>query len=82
MRTARITRSALRHRAPRHARALQVGRASHIWSLTGNSTPIECVCFDHQEESLFSGSSGGAVKQYDLTAGRVSSGAVLLPMSH
>ena len=51
----------------------KIGRASPIWSLTGNSTPIESVCFDPQEELLFSGSSGGAVKLYDLTAGKVPS---------
>jgi katanin p80 WD40 repeat-containing subunit B1 len=49
----------------------KIGRASHIWSLTGNSTAIESVCFDPCEELLFSGSSGGAVKLYDLTAGKV-----------
>ncbi|KAG5189879.1 WD40-repeat-containing domain protein [Tribonema minus] len=49
----------------------KIGRANHIWSLAGNSSPIECVCFDHAEENLYSGSSGGAVKQYDLTVGKM-----------
>eukprot|EP00953_Heterococcus_sp_UTEX-ZZ885_P032743 17082-Heterococcus_DN1.PRE.2 len=49
----------------------KLGRASHIWSLTGNSTAIESVCFDPCEELLFSGSSGGAVKLYDLSAGKM-----------
>ncbi|CAM9674642.1 unnamed protein product, partial [Phaeothamnion confervicola] len=49
----------------------RIGRASNIWSLTGNSTAIESVCFDPREEFVVSGSAGGAVKLYDLTQGRM-----------
>ncbi|CAM9243857.1 unnamed protein product, partial [Chrysoparadoxa australica] len=49
----------------------KVGRASNIWSLTGNSSPIEALAFDPMEELLVSGSSGGAVKLYDLQVGKL-----------
>lgn len=49
----------------------RIGRASSIWSLTGNSSAIESLRFDPTEEFLVSGSAGGAVKRFDLTAGKM-----------
>lgn len=49
----------------------RIGRASSIWSLTGNSSAIESLRFDPTEEFLVSGSAGGAVKLFDLSAGKM-----------
>ncbi|CAB1105812.1 unnamed protein product [Ectocarpus sp. CCAP 1310/34] len=49
----------------------RIGRASSIWSLTGNSSGIESLRFDPTEEFLVSGSAGGAVKLFDLSAGKM-----------
>jgi WD40 repeat protein len=57
--------------ADKRVNVWKVGRASSIWSLAGNSSAIEAVCFGPIEEHLASGSSGGAVKLYDLHVGRV-----------
>lgn len=38
----------------------------------GNSTAVDHVCFDPDEQFLVSGSRGGAVKVYDMNEGRIS----------
>ncbi|CAM9824071.1 unnamed protein product [Hapterophycus canaliculatus] len=49
----------------------RIGRASSIWSLTGNSSAIESLRFDPTEGFLVSGRAGGAVKLFDLSAGKM-----------
>ena len=50
----------------------RVGNSASVWSMAGNSAPVECLGFDGEEQFLASGSRGGAVKVYDLHEGRVS----------
>ena len=40
-------------------------------SLSGHSTPIECVRFGHSEELVCAGSASGALKIWDLEAARL-----------
>ena len=40
-------------------------------SLSGHSTPIECVQFGHSEELVCAGSASGALKIWDLEAARL-----------
>lgn len=49
-----------------------MGSAASLWSMGGNSTAVDHVCFDPDEQFLVSGSRGGAVKLYDLNEGRIS----------
>lgn len=39
-------------RQPQRVNVWRIGRASSIWSLTGNSSVIESLCFDPSEEFL------------------------------
>ena len=49
----------------------RVGSPSSVWSLGGNTSAVEKVCFDSEEQFLVSGSKGGSLKVYDLTEGKV-----------
>ena len=40
-------------------------------SLSGHTTPIECVRFGHTEELVCAGSTSGALKIWDLEAARL-----------
>ena len=40
-------------------------------SLSGHTTPIECVRFGHTEELVCAGSASGALKIWDLEAARL-----------
>lgn len=48
-----------------------VGQRGCIMSLTGHTTPIECVRFNHTEELVCAGSQTGAIKVWDLEACRL-----------
>ncbi|KAF4525970.1 hypothetical protein B566_EDAN000761 [Ephemera danica] len=48
-----------------------VGKPNCILSLSGHSTPVECVQFGHTEEMVCAGSQGGALKIWDLEAARL-----------
>lgn len=50
----------------------RVGSPACVWTLVGNNSPVERVCFDGDEQFLVSGSKGGALKVYDLGEGKVS----------
>ena len=45
--------------------------AKNIWKLNGNKTPIECVCFNPNEEYVASGSRSGSIKIFDISEGKV-----------
>lgn len=68
--SARLARC-LRHTFGQRVNVWRIGRASSIWSLTGNSSAIESLRFGPTEEFLVSGSAGGAVKLFDLSAGKM-----------
>ncbi|KAL3903464.1 MAG: hypothetical protein SGPRY_011665, partial [Prymnesium sp.] len=40
-------------------------------SLTGHTSPVECVSFDSNEQTVIAGSSGGTLKLWDLDQGKV-----------
>ena len=42
-----------------------------LQSLSGHTTPIECVRFGHTEELVCAGSTSGALKIWDLEAARL-----------
>ena len=42
-----------------------------LQSLSGHTTPIECVRFGHTEELVCAGSASGALKIWDLEAARL-----------
>ena len=42
-----------------------------LQSLSGHTTPIECVRFGHTEELVCAGSQSGALKIWDLEAARL-----------
>ncbi|KAJ1336829.1 hypothetical protein BSLG_006932 [Batrachochytrium salamandrivorans] len=48
-----------------------IGRPSAVLSLTGHSSPVECVCLDWPEELVVAGSSSGALKLWDLEHAKV-----------
>lgn len=48
-----------------------IGRWSSLMSLTGHTTPIECVCFGHSDELVCAGSQSGTLKIWDLEAARL-----------
>jgi len=48
-----------------------VGKPNCIMSLSGHTTPIECVRFGHTEELVCAGSASGALKIWDLEAARL-----------
>jgi len=48
-----------------------VGKPNCIMSLSGHSTPVECVRFGHKEELVCAGSQAGTLKIWDLEAARL-----------
>ena len=44
----------------------RVTNAGNYWSLSGHTSPVQCLCFDPQETYVVSGSQGGSLKVYDL----------------
>ncbi|KAL5035622.1 Katanin p80 WD40 repeat-containing subunit B1 [Batrachochytrium dendrobatidis] len=48
-----------------------VGRTSAVLSLSGHSSPVECVCLDWPEELVVAGSSSGSLKLWDLEHAKV-----------
>jgi len=48
-----------------------VGKPNCIMSLSGHSTPIDCVRFGYTEELVCAGSQSGALKIWDLEAARL-----------
>lgn len=48
-----------------------VGKHGCIMSLSGHSTPVECVQFGHTEELVCAGSQTGALKIWDLEAAKI-----------
>lgn len=48
-----------------------VGKSNCIMSLTGHTTPVECVKFCHTEEMVCAGSMLGALKIWDLEAAKI-----------
>jgi WD40 repeat protein len=49
----------------------KVGNASNIWALGQNKSPVECLCFDAEEQYIVSGASNGSIKVFDLNEGRL-----------
>jgi len=49
----------------------RVGSAKNLWTLGSNKSPIECVCFDDEEQCVVSGSMNGSLKVFDLNEGRL-----------
>ena len=49
----------------------QVGNSSNIWTLGQNKSPLECLCFDAQEQYVVSGAANGSIKVFDLNEGRL-----------
>ena len=49
----------------------RVGNASNIWTLGQNKSPIECLCFDNDEQYLVSGALNGSLKIFDLNEGKL-----------
>ncbi|XP_017774062.1 PREDICTED: katanin p80 WD40 repeat-containing subunit B1 [Nicrophorus vespilloides] len=48
-----------------------IGKQSCFMSLSGHSTPIDCVQFNHNEELVCAGSRTGALKVWDLEAAKL-----------
>ncbi|XP_076330249.1 katanin p80 WD40 repeat-containing subunit B1-like isoform X3 [Tachypleus tridentatus] len=48
-----------------------VGKPNCIMSLTGHTTPVECVKFGHAEDMVCAGSVSGALKIWDLEAAKI-----------
>ncbi|KAF5302116.1 hypothetical protein FQA39_LY10451 [Lamprigera yunnana] len=48
-----------------------VGKQSCFMSLSGHTTPIDCVQFNHVEELVCAGSRAGALKVWDLEAAKL-----------
>ena len=49
----------------------QVGNSSNVWTLGQNKSPVECLCFDAQEQYVVSGAVNGSIKVFDLNEGRL-----------
>lgn len=49
----------------------RVGNVSNIWTLGQNKSPIECLCFDSEEQCLVSGTTNGSLKVFDLNVGKL-----------
>ena len=49
----------------------RVGNASNVWTLGNNKSPIECLCFDTEEQCVVSGAMNGSLKVFDLNEGRL-----------
>uniref|UniRef100_T1ISW5 Katanin p80 WD40 repeat-containing subunit B1 n=1 Tax=Strigamia maritima TaxID=126957 RepID=T1ISW5_STRMM len=48
-----------------------VGKPNCIMSLTGHTTPVECVRFSYSDELVCAGSLSGALKIWDLEAAKI-----------
>ncbi|XP_041971013.1 katanin p80 WD40 repeat-containing subunit B1 isoform X2 [Aricia agestis] len=48
-----------------------IGRQGCLMSLSGHTTPVECVCFGHSEDLVCAGSQTGALKIWDLEAAKL-----------
>eukprot|EP01135_Chromosphaera_perkinsii_P007939 Nk52_evm11s1073 gene=Nk52_evmTU11s1073 len=48
-----------------------VGNPNAILSLSGHTSPVECVCFDSAEEVAAAGSTSGTLKLWDLDQAKV-----------
>ncbi|KAK4878976.1 hypothetical protein RN001_007122 [Aquatica leii] len=48
-----------------------IGKQSCFMSLSGHTTPVECVQFNHVEELVCAGSQSGALKVWDLEAAKL-----------
>lgn len=48
-----------------------IGKQSCFMSLSGHTTAVECVQFNHVEELVCAGSRGGAIKVWDLEAAKL-----------
>lgn len=49
----------------------RVKDASNVWTLGQNKSPIECLCFDADEQCIVSGAMNGSLKVFDLNEGRL-----------
>jgi katanin p80 WD40 repeat-containing subunit B1 len=49
----------------------RVGNVSNIWTLGQNKSPIECLCFDADEQCVVSGTTNGSLKVFDLNVGKL-----------
>jgi katanin p80 WD40 repeat-containing subunit B1 len=49
----------------------RIGNAANIWMLGCNKSPIECVCFDADEQCLVTGAMNGSIKVFDLNLGKL-----------
>jgi hypothetical protein len=49
----------------------RAGDAVNIWTLGQNKTPVECLCFDAEEQYVVSGAMNGSIKVFDLNEGRL-----------
>ena len=45
--------------------------SQNVWKLNGNKSPIECVCFNPNEEYCASGARSGSIKIFDMNEGKV-----------
>ena len=44
----------------------RVTNATSIRSLSGHNNPVDCLCFDENEEYIASGSQAGGIRIHDL----------------
>ena len=49
-----------------------VSNASNVRTLASNKAPVECLCFDPDDQIVVSGSKSGALKVFDLNEGKLS----------
>jgi katanin p80 WD40 repeat-containing subunit B1 len=49
----------------------RVDNPANIWSLSQNKSPIECLCFDPEEQYIVSGTLNGSMKIFDLNEGKI-----------
>jgi katanin p80 WD40 repeat-containing subunit B1 len=48
----------------------RVGKPTNILSLAGHTTPVECVAFCPDEESVVAGSQAGSIRLFELGEGK------------
>jgi len=49
----------------------RVGSTSNVWTLSQNKSPVECLCFDPEEQYVVSGTTNGSIKMFDLNVGKL-----------
>lgn len=49
----------------------RIGNMENIWTFSHNKAPIECLCFDPEENVLVSGARNGSIKVFDLAEGKL-----------